>query len=153
MDVDCRSVETSCEGVAGALSLSHWSECMAFAQGLILLGVERLPLQVDLAEGTDEAGIVPAVTQSLQKTIAGVNLEVAAVTFGAKHLLVVSLAVGLPLLHVESLVPDGILAGGTLETLNMVGHLQGVHDFPSDLLFALGTVGSVSVVVALGTVD
>lgn len=29
---------------------SDWSEGMAFAQRLILLGVERLPLQVDLAE-------------------------------------------------------------------------------------------------------
>lgn len=32
------------------LVLSDWSEGMAFAQRLILLGVERLPLQVDLAE-------------------------------------------------------------------------------------------------------
>lgn len=32
------------------LACSHWSKGMAFAQGLILLGVERLPLQVDLAE-------------------------------------------------------------------------------------------------------
>lgn len=39
------------------------------------------------------------------------------------------LTVGLALLHVEGLVPDGILAGRTLETLNMVGHLQRVHDF------------------------
>lgn len=31
-------------------ALSDWSEGMAFAQRLILLGVERLPLQVDLAE-------------------------------------------------------------------------------------------------------
>lgn len=32
------------------LVLSDWSEGMAFAQRLILLGVKRLPLQVDLAE-------------------------------------------------------------------------------------------------------
>lgn len=32
------------------LALSHWSKSVAFTQGLILLGVERLPLQVDLAE-------------------------------------------------------------------------------------------------------
>lgn len=32
------------------LALSHWSKSMAFAQGLILLRVERLPLQVDLTE-------------------------------------------------------------------------------------------------------
>lgn len=40
-----------------------------------------------------------------------------------------SLAVRLSFLHVKGLVPDGGLAGGTLEALNMVGHLQGVHDF------------------------
>lgn len=39
-----------------------------------------------------------------------------------------SLAVGFALLHVKGLVPDGSLAGCTLETLHMVGHLQGVHD-------------------------
>lgn len=39
------------------------------------------------------------------------------------------LTVGLPLLHVEGLVPDWILAGGALETLDVVGHLQRVHDF------------------------
>lgn len=40
-----------------------------------------------------------------------------------------SLTVGFTLLHVKGLVPDGCLAGGTLETLNMVSHLQGMHDF------------------------
>lgn len=40
-----------------------------------------------------------------------------------------SLTVGFSLLHVKGLVPDGSLAGCTLETLNMVGHLQGMHDF------------------------
>lgn len=132
---------------------SHWSKSMAFAQGLILLRVERLPLQVDLAESTDEARVVPAVAQGLQKPIPGINLEVTAVAFGAKHLLIVSLAVGFALLHVKSLVPDWSLAGCTLEALNMVRHLQGMHDFPGDLLFALGTVGSVTIIVALGTVD
>lgn len=39
------------------------------------------------------------------------------------------LTVGFALLHVKGLVPDGSLAGRTLETLNVVGHLQGVHDF------------------------
>ncbi len=133
------------------------------------------------------------------------------------------LAVGFALLHVEGLVPDGSLAGRTLETLNVVGHLQGMHDFlikgeryckyfifsfggvaevqrrlhsyilvqrnqtaalfeykmsllvkkilpcfwfvfwicskqrcssyPRDHLFALGAVRSISVIVALGTVD
>lgn len=135
------------------LALSHWSKGMAFAQGLILLRVERLPLQVDLAESTDEARIVPAVAQGLQKAIPGINLKVTAMAFGAKHLLIVFLTVGFAFLHVEGLIPDGSLARCTLETLDMVGHLQGVHDFPCDLLFALGTVRSVSVIVALGTVD
>lgn len=40
-----------------------------------------------------------------------------------------SLTVRLSFLHVKGLVPDGSLAGRTLEALNMVGHLQGVHDF------------------------
>lgn len=121
------------------------------------------------------------------------------------------LTVRFSLLHVEGLVPDGTLAGSALETLNMVSHLQGMHDllmrqekarqffyfqlswccwsterlhpyvwnscliqmsqdykmlecfwfwlcfirwcssYPCDLLFALGTVGCVSVIVALGT--
>lgn len=39
------------------------------------------------------------------------------------------LTVRFTLLHVKCLVPDGSLAGSTLKTLNMVGHLQGVHDF------------------------
>lgn len=39
------------------------------------------------------------------------------------------LTVGFALLHVEGLVPDGILAGRTFETLNMIGHLQRMHDF------------------------
>lgn len=39
------------------------------------------------------------------------------------------LTVGFSLLHVKGLVPDCSLAGCTLETLNMVGHLQGMHDF------------------------
>lgn len=39
-----------------------------------------------------------------------------------------SLAVRLPLLHVEGLVPDGHLAGSTQEALDVVGHLQGMHD-------------------------
>lgn len=40
-----------------------------------------------------------------------------------------SLTIGFALLHVKSLVPNGSLAGCTFETLNVVGHLQGMHDF------------------------
>lgn len=38
------------------------------------------------------------------------------------------LAVGLSLLHVEGLVPDGHFAGSAQEALDVVGHLQGMHD-------------------------
>lgn len=38
---------------------------------------------------TDEARIVPAVAQGLQKPIPGINLKVTAMAFGAKHLLIV----------------------------------------------------------------
>lgn len=102
---------------------------------------------------TDEARVMPAVAQGLQKPIPGINLKVTAMAFGAKHLLIVFLTVGFALLHVKGLVPDGSLAGCTLETLYMVGHLQGMHDFPCDLLFALGAVRSISIIMALGTVD
>lgn len=37
----------------------------------------------------DEARVVPAVAQGLQEAIAGINLKVAAVAFGAKHLFIV----------------------------------------------------------------
>lgn len=43
--------------------------------------------------------------------------------------LLTSLTVGFTLLHVKGLIPDRILAGCTLETLNMVSHLQCMHDF------------------------
>lgn len=47
------------------MKVSHGSKSMAFAQRLILLRVERLPLQVDLAESAHKASIMPAVAQGL----------------------------------------------------------------------------------------
>lgn len=44
---------------------------------------------IEPTHGTDEARVVPAVAQGLQEAIAGVNLEVTAMAFGAEHLLVV----------------------------------------------------------------
>lgn len=44
---------------------------------------------IKVTYSTDEARIVPAVAQGLQKPIAGINLKVTAVAFGAKHLLIV----------------------------------------------------------------
>lgn len=47
------------------------------------------PLSIKMTYSTDEARIVPAVAQGLQKPIPGINLKVTAVAFGAKHLLIV----------------------------------------------------------------
>lgn len=44
---------------------------------------------IKMTHSADEAGIVPAVAQGLQEAVAGIDLEVTAVTLGAKHLLVV----------------------------------------------------------------
>lgn len=55
-------------------------------------GPKRAPqraISIKMTYSTDEARIVPAVAQGLQKTIAGINLEVTAMAFGAKHLLIV----------------------------------------------------------------
>ena len=55
-------------------------------------GAARAPrgaVSIKMTYSTDEAGIVPAVAQGLQKPIAGINLKVTAVAFGAKHLLIV----------------------------------------------------------------
>lgn len=41
------------------------------------------------AHRTDEAGVVPAEAQRLQEPVTGIDLEVAATAFGAKHLLVI----------------------------------------------------------------
>lgn len=38
---------------------------------------------------TDEARVMPAVAQGLQKAIASINLEVTAMAFGTEHLFVV----------------------------------------------------------------
>lgn len=46
-------------------------------------------ISIKMTYSTDEARIVPAVAQGLQKPIPGINLKVTAVAFGAKHLLIV----------------------------------------------------------------
>lgn len=74
-------------------------------------------------------------------------------TFSTKHLFIVSLAVRLAIFHVEGLVPDGPLAGGAHEALDVIGHLQGVHDLSGNLLLALGAVWGVTVVVAFGAIN
>lgn len=55
-------------------------------------GANRTPqgaVSIKMTYSTDEARIVPAVAQGLQKPIAGIDLKVTAMAFGSKHLLVV----------------------------------------------------------------
>lgn len=49
----------------------------------------RRAVSIKMTHSADEARIVPAEAQGLQETIPGVNLEVAAVAFGAEHLLII----------------------------------------------------------------
>lgn len=102
---------------------SHMGEGMALAEGLVLLRVESLSFQVDLAYRTHKASVVPAEAQCLQEAVPSIDLEVTAPAFRAKHLLIVSLAVGCPFFHVEGPVPNGCLAGRTGETMHVPGHL------------------------------
>lgn len=55
-------------------------------------GANRTPrgaISIKMTYSTDEARIVPAVAQGLQKPIPGIDLKVTAMAFGAKHLLIV----------------------------------------------------------------
>lgn len=58
---------------------------MLLAQGLVLLGVEGLALQVHIAHRTDKAGIVPGVSQSFNELVSSFNREVTAMALGAKQ--------------------------------------------------------------------
>lgn len=50
---------------------------------------EKETESIKMTYSTDEARVVPAVAQGLQKAVAGINLEVTAVAFSAKHLFIV----------------------------------------------------------------
>lgn len=55
-------------------------------------GAKRAPqgaVSITMTYSTDEARIVPAVAQGLQKPIPGVDLKITAMAFGAEHLLIV----------------------------------------------------------------
>lgn len=55
-------------------------------------GAKRAPqeaVSIKMTYSTDEARIMPAVAQGLQKPIPGINLKVTAMAFGAKHLLII----------------------------------------------------------------
>lgn len=102
---------------------SHMGKGVALAEGLVLLGVESLSFQVDLAYRTHEASVMPAEAQRLQEAVPCIDLEVTAPAFRAKHLLIVSLAVGCAFLHVKGPVPNGCLAGRAGKAVHMPGHL------------------------------
>lgn len=123
-------------------------EGVALAKGLVLLGVESLSFQVDLTYRAHKACVMPAEAQRLQEAVPGIDLEVTASAFCAKHLLIVSLAVGHPFLHVEGPVPNGCLASCAGEAMHVPGHLQGMHDLACDLLLALGTAWCIAHIIA-----
>lgn len=52
-------------------------------------GTPQGAISIKMTYSTNETRIVPAVAQGLQKPIAGIDLKVTAMAFGAKHLLIV----------------------------------------------------------------
>lgn len=54
------------------------------AQRFVFLGVERLPLQIHVADCANEAGVMPGVSQSFNKLVTGLHREIAAMTLGAE---------------------------------------------------------------------
>lgn len=132
---------------------SDVGEGMALAKGLVLLGVEGLSFQVDLTDCANKACVMPAEAQSFQEAVSSINLEVTASTFCAKHLLIVSFAVGCPFLHVKGSVANRCLAGSAGEAMHVPGHLQGMHDLSSNLLLAFGTAGCIAHIIAGGAKD
>lgn len=111
---------------------------MLLAQRLVLLGVERLPLQVHVADRTDEAGVMPGMPQRFDELVTSLHREIAAMTLGAEQIDIVFLAVGLPVFHVEEAVPERLLACRTHKAGGVPCLPQGVHHFPHDLGIALG---------------
>lgn len=112
---------------------------MLLAQGFVLLRVERLPLQIHMADRANEAGVVPGMPQGFDKLVTSLHGEIAAVTLGAEQIDIVFLTVGLPIFHMEKAVAKGLLAGCTDEAGGMPRLSQGMHHFPHDFGVALGT--------------
>lgn len=125
---------------------------MFLAQRLVFFGEERLTFQVNRADRTHKAGVMPGESQSIQELIPCLDGEVAAVAVGAKQVVVVFFTVWLPILHVEHVASDWLLAGYADETGHMPGLLQGIHDFPKNLLLAAGAGGSEELLIATLTV-
>lgn len=122
------------------------------AQSLVLFREEGLALQTGAADCTYEAGIMPGESQRLQKLVSGLDGEVTTMATGTKELVIISFAVWQPILHVEGVVSDWLLAGCTQEAVHMPGLLQGIDDFPQDLLLAAGAGRGKELFIAVSTV-
>lgn len=106
-----------------------------------------------MANRTDEAGVVPGVTKSLNELITSFNREVTSMTLSAEECDIIFLTVRLSILHVEEAVSEGFAAGCTHETGGVPRLPQSVHHFPHDLGVAAGAGGSKELLVAVLTVD
>lgn len=113
--------------------------CVLLAQRFVFPGVEWLPLQIHVADRTNEAGVVPGVPQCLDKLVTSFHREITSMTLRAEQVDVVFLTVWLSILHVEEAVPKRLLTGGADEAGGMPGLSQRVHHFPHDLGVTLGT--------------
>lgn len=109
------------------------------AQRFVFLGVEWLPLQIHVADRTNEAGVMPGVPQGLDKLVASFHREITSMTLGAEQVDVVFLTVWLSVLHVEEAVPKRLLTGRADEAGGVPCLSQSVHHFPHDFGVTLGT--------------
>lgn len=102
---------------------------------------------------TDEAGVMPGVTQSLNELIASFNREVTSMTLGAEECDIIFLTVWLSILHVEETVSKCFTTCSTHKAGGVPCLPQSVHHFPHDLGVAAGAGWSKELLVALLTVD
>lgn len=140
-------------------SVQSWADLhvdgvsVLLAQRLVLLGVERLALKVHMAHRTNKAGVMPGVTQSLNKLITSFNRKVTSMTLSAEKGYVIFLAVGLSVLHVEQAVSKRFATGCTHEAGSVPRLPQGMHHLPHDLGIAAGAGRGEELLVAVLTVN
>lgn len=126
---------------------------MLLAQWFVFLGVKWLPLQIHMADRTNEACVMPGVPQGLNKLVTSFHREITSMTLGAEQIDVVFLTVWLSILHVEEAVPKRLLAGCADEAGGVPCLSQSVHHFPHDFGVTLGTDRSKELLVAPFTVN